>query len=84
MKDTSWSVCQCFTVSSSIHLDAIWSTFGVYFFPVAAKHTETKQFYILYNTLDDTKLYLSKEVCFINNYPIKKIYLLLIFCSHEF
>ena len=31
-------------------------------FAVAAKHTETKQFYILYNTLDDTKLYLNKEV----------------------
>lgn len=29
---------------------------------VAAKHKETKQFYTLYNTLDDTKLYLDKEV----------------------
>ncbi|KAI0211684.1 Coiled-coil domain-containing protein 93 [Lamellibrachia satsuma] len=34
---------------------------------VAAKHTETKQFYILYNTLDDTKLYLSKEVNLLNS-----------------
>lgn len=31
-------------------------------FTVAATHKETKQFYTLYNTLDDTKLYLSKEV----------------------
>ncbi|WAQ93510.1 CCD93-like protein [Mya arenaria] len=29
---------------------------------VASTHKETKQFYTLYNTLDDTKLYLSKEV----------------------
>ena len=29
---------------------------------VAAKHKETKQFYTLYNTLDDTKVYLEKEV----------------------
>jgi len=29
---------------------------------VAATHKETKQFYTLYNTLDDTKLYLEKEV----------------------
>ena len=29
---------------------------------VAAKYKETKQFYTLYNTQDDTKLYLNKEV----------------------
>lgn len=29
---------------------------------MAATHKETKQFYTLYNTLDDTKLYLEKEV----------------------
>ena len=34
---------------------------------IAAKHTETKQFYTLYNTLDDTKLYLSKEVSLLNS-----------------
>ncbi|KAK2177582.1 hypothetical protein NP493_591g02067 [Ridgeia piscesae] len=34
---------------------------------VAAKHTETKQFYILYNTLDDTQLYLNKEVNLLNS-----------------
>lgn len=34
---------------------------------VAAKHKETKQFYTLYNTLDDTKLYLSKEVNLLNS-----------------
>jgi len=34
---------------------------------VSAKHKETKQFYTLYNTLDDTKLYLSKEVNLLNS-----------------
>lgn len=34
---------------------------------VAAKHKETKQFYTLYNTLDDTKLYLNKEVNLLNS-----------------
>ncbi|XP_026292370.1 coiled-coil domain-containing protein 93 isoform X2 [Frankliniella occidentalis] len=29
---------------------------------VAAKHKETKQFYTLYNTLSDTKLYMEKEL----------------------
>ena len=29
---------------------------------VAGTHKETKQFYTLYNTLDDSKLYLNKEV----------------------
>ena len=29
---------------------------------MASTHKETKQFYTLYNTLDDTKLYLEKEV----------------------
>ena len=31
---------------------------------VAAKHKETKQFYTMYNTLEDTKVYLEKEVSF--------------------
>jgi len=30
-------------------------------------HKETKQFYTLYNTLDDTKLYLEKEVGYLNS-----------------
>ena len=34
---------------------------------VAATHKQTKQFYTLYNTLDDTKLYLSKEVSILNS-----------------
>ncbi|PNF38272.1 Coiled-coil domain-containing protein 93 [Cryptotermes secundus] len=34
---------------------------------VAAKHKETKQFYTLYNTLDDKKLYLSKELTLLNS-----------------
>jgi len=29
---------------------------------VAAKHKETKQFFTMYNTLEDTKVYLEKEV----------------------
>lgn len=33
-------------------------------FAVAGTHKETKQFFTLYNTLDDTKLYLGKEVSF--------------------
>ncbi|XP_046753987.1 coiled-coil domain-containing protein 93 isoform X4 [Diprion similis] len=34
---------------------------------VSAKHKETKQYYTLYNTLDDTKLYLSKELGLLNS-----------------
>ncbi|XP_056007857.1 coiled-coil domain-containing protein 93-like isoform X2 [Ostrea edulis] len=34
---------------------------------VAATHKETKQFYTLYNTLDDTKLYFNKEVSLLNS-----------------
>jgi len=34
---------------------------------VSAKHTETKQFFTLYNTLEDTKSYLSKEVQLLNS-----------------
>ncbi|XP_072029875.1 coiled-coil domain-containing protein 93-like [Amphiura filiformis] len=34
---------------------------------VGNTHTETKQFYTLYNTLDDTKLYLEKEVMLLNS-----------------
>jgi hypothetical protein len=34
---------------------------------VAAKHKETKQFYTLYNTLSDTKVYLEKEVNLLNS-----------------
>uniref|UniRef100_A0A1Q3F9J8 Coiled-coil domain-containing protein 93 n=1 Tax=Culex tarsalis TaxID=7177 RepID=A0A1Q3F9J8_CULTA len=34
---------------------------------VSAKHRETKQFYTLYNTLDDTKLYLAKEMSLLNS-----------------
>ncbi|KJE90137.1 coiled-coil domain-containing protein 93 [Capsaspora owczarzaki ATCC 30864] len=34
---------------------------------VAAKLTETKQYYTLYNTLDDTKLYMSKELSLLNS-----------------
>lgn len=34
---------------------------------VAGTHKETKQFFTLYNTLDDTKLYLGKEVNLLNS-----------------
>ncbi|EFN71296.1 Coiled-coil domain-containing protein 93 [Camponotus floridanus] len=34
---------------------------------VSAKHKETKQYYTLYNTLDDTKLYISKELSLLNS-----------------
>ncbi|KAI8788977.1 coiled-coil domain-containing protein 93 [Biomphalaria glabrata] len=34
---------------------------------VASKHIETKQFFTLYNTLEDTKTYLNKEVQLLNS-----------------
>ncbi|XP_035211917.1 coiled-coil domain-containing protein 93-like [Stegodyphus dumicola] len=34
---------------------------------VAAKHKETKQFYTLYNTLEDTRMYIMKEVDLLNS-----------------
>ncbi|CAO1357329.1 unnamed protein product [Diamesa serratosioi] len=34
---------------------------------ISAKHKETKQFYALYNTLNDTKLYLEKELMLLNS-----------------
>jgi hypothetical protein len=36
-------------------------------FAVSAKHRETKQFYTLYNTLEDTKRYLEKEMSILNS-----------------
>lgn len=36
-------------------------------FLVAAKHKETKQYYSLYNTLEDTKAYISKELSLLNS-----------------
>ena len=42
--------------------DNEWITLRTLFLIVASTHTETKQYYTLYNTLDDTKLYLEKEV----------------------
>ncbi|KAL9707003.1 hypothetical protein quinque_010521 [Culex quinquefasciatus] len=36
-------------------------------YQLSAKHRETKQFYTLYNTLDDTKLYLEKEMSLLNS-----------------
>lgn len=37
------------------------------FAAVSAKHRETKQFYTLYNTLDDTKCYTEKELKLLNS-----------------
>ena len=34
---------------------------------VSATHKETKQFYTLYNTLDNSKFYLEKEVSLLNS-----------------
>lgn len=34
---------------------------------VSAKHRETKQYYTLYNTLDDTRLYIRKELTLLNS-----------------
>lgn len=34
---------------------------------VGAKHKETKQFFTLYNTLDDTRMYMNKEVNLLNS-----------------
>lgn len=38
-----------------------------FFFPVASKHKETKQYYIFYNTLYEVKLYTSKELSLLNS-----------------
>lgn len=34
---------------------------------VSAKHRETKQYFTLYNTLDDTKQYSMKELSLLNS-----------------
>lgn len=38
-----------------------------YLILVAAKHKETKQYYTLYNTLEDTKTYMKKELSLLNS-----------------
>lgn len=46
---------------------------NLHVFTVSAKHKETKQYYTLYNTLEDTRLYMQKELSLLNsiseNYP---------------
>lgn len=37
------------------------------FITVSAKHRETKQYFTLYNTLNDTKQYLTKELSLLNS-----------------
>lgn len=49
----------------------------LFLFAVSATHKETKQFFTLYNTLDDKKVYLEKEVrkcyyCFLNIQSVEK------------
>ena len=34
---------------------------------VSVKHKETKQYYTLYNTLSDTRMYMEKELAFLNS-----------------
>lgn len=34
---------------------------------VSAKHKETKQYFTLYNTLSDTRLYMEKELTYLNS-----------------
>lgn len=46
----------------SVQDDADGKTLPIPFVLVAATHKETKQFFTLYNTLDDKKVYLEKEV----------------------
>lgn len=45
----------------------------MYVILVAAKHKETKQYFTLYNTLNDSKVYITKELSLLNsifdNYP---------------
>lgn len=62
-----------------------------FLFAVSATHKETKQFFTLYNTLDDKKVYLEKEVrkcyyCFLNiqsmEKEIKTFYLAFTIFSH--
>lgn len=38
-----------------------------FFILVSAKHRETKQYFTLYNTLNDTKQYLTKELSLLNS-----------------
>lgn len=51
----------------TLYLQQFSPLFCHFYFAVAAKHKETKQFYTLYNTLDDKKLYLSKELTLLNS-----------------
>jgi len=63
---TMCQLTQCH-VPEDLNRQMLGSCILYYFFPVAAKHKETKQFYTLYNTLDDKKLYLSKELTLLNS-----------------
>lgn len=40
---------------------------------MSATHKETKQFFTLYNTLDDKKVYLEKEVSSAGTSPVDKM-----------
>ncbi|KAK7484910.1 hypothetical protein BaRGS_00023830 [Batillaria attramentaria] len=54
-------------VPSRAELSQYQRRFVELYHQVSSTHRETKQFYTLYNTLDDTKLYLNKEVNLLNS-----------------
>uniref|UniRef100_A0A4W3HI70 Coiled-coil domain-containing protein 93 n=1 Tax=Callorhinchus milii TaxID=7868 RepID=A0A4W3HI70_CALMI len=54
-------------VPSRVELTQYQRRFVELYSQVAATHKETKQFFTLYNTLDDKKVYLEKEVSLLNS-----------------
>uniref|UniRef100_A0A665VZW9 Coiled-coil domain-containing protein 93 n=1 Tax=Echeneis naucrates TaxID=173247 RepID=A0A665VZW9_ECHNA len=54
-------------VPSRVELTQYQKRFVELYSQVAATHKETKQFFTLYNTLDDKKVYLEKEVNLLNS-----------------
>jgi uncharacterized coiled-coil protein SlyX len=57
-----------FKVNRNFFLNILHNiTIKFYYISVSIKHKETKQYYSLYNTLDDKKLYLSKELSLLNS-----------------
>ncbi|XP_065665995.1 coiled-coil domain-containing protein 93 isoform X5 [Hydra vulgaris] len=54
-------------VPSRVELSQYQKRFIELYNQVASTHKETKQFYTFFNTLDDTKLYLEKEIGLLNS-----------------
>lgn len=70
-----YSLRSIFTDSILPHVLLLFYPFSL--FAVSATHKETKQFFTLYNTLDDKKVYLEKEVrkcyyCFLSIQSVGK------------